>query len=82
MSETVIVALISAGAAVLTSVTALLLNYRGFASIDSRLAAIEGRMNGFDQRLVAMQGDLKEFYKELARHDTEIARLKDHTGLK
>ncbi|MBV8732787.1 MAG: hypothetical protein JO336_23495 [Acidobacteriia bacterium] len=97
MSETVIVALISAGAAVLTSVTALILNYRGFATIDSRISSLESTMNArmntldnrvtsfenrVDQRLGEMQADLKEFYKELARHDTDIARLKDHTGLK
>jgi len=59
MTETVIVALITAGASALVSITALLLNYRGFASIDSRFASVE-------RRLDAMQADLKEFYRLLA----------------
>jgi hypothetical protein len=36
MSDTVIVALISAGASALVAITALVLNYRGFAAIDAR----------------------------------------------
>ena len=59
MTETVIVALISAGASALVSITALLLNYRGFASIDGRFASVE-------RRLDTMQNDLKEFYRTLA----------------
>ena len=70
MTETVIVALISAGASALVSITALLLNYRGFASIDSRFASVE-------RRLDTMQADLKEFYRTLAEHDKRISRLED-----
>jgi len=47
-------------------VTALLLNYRGFASLERRLEVIEKDL----------------IYKSQAEHDKEIARLKDHTGLK
>jgi hypothetical protein len=67
MSDTVVVALISSGGACLIGVTALLLNYRGFTSIENRLGVIEH--------------DVKEFYRLLGLHDTEIARLKDKTGL-
>lgn len=54
MPDTVSVALISAGASALVAMTALLLNYRGFASIDSRFASIE-------RRLDIIQADIKEF---------------------
>jgi hypothetical protein len=37
MDNTVIVALISSGGSVLVAITALILNYRGFASIDARM---------------------------------------------
>jgi hypothetical protein len=67
MSDTVVVALISSGSATLVAITALLLNYRGFTSIENRLAVIEH--------------DVKEFYRLLGLHDTEIVRLKDKTGL-
>lgn len=52
-----------------------ILNYRGFASIDSRLASVE-------QTLEVIERDLKRFYESQAEIEKEIARLKDHTGLK
>jgi hypothetical protein len=52
--------------AIIIPVTALLLNYRGFASLERRLEVIEKDL----------------IYKSQAEHDKEIARLKDHTGLK
>ena len=90
MSETVIVALITAGTSALVAITALLLNYRGFASIDARFASLESSVNGrfsslegtmnnrfasVEQRLNIMQADLKEFYKVQAEHDKRISRL-------
>jgi len=60
--------LIAASGAIVVPVTALLLNYRGFNSLERRLEVIEH--------------DLKDFYKSLSEHDKEIARLKDHTGFK
>ena len=77
MTETVIVALISAGASVLVSITALLLNYRGFASIDARFASVDTRFASIERRLDTMQNDLKEFYRLLAEHDKRITRLED-----
>lgn len=84
MNDTVIVALISAGASALVAITALLLNYRGFASIDSRFAgidnrfnSIENRFNSIERRLDAIAADLKEFYRILAEHDKRISRLED-----
>ena len=88
MSDTVIVALISAGASALVAITALLLNYRGFSSIDarfatlensinSRFASVDGRFASIERRLDAMQADLKEFFKILAEHDKRISRLED-----
>jgi len=79
MSETVIVALITAGTSALVAITALLSNYRGFASIDARFASLESAMNNrfasVEQRLNIMQADLKEFYKVQAEYDKRISRL-------
>jgi len=88
MSDTVAVALISAGASVLVSITALVLNYRGFASIDARFAslevsinarfaAVESRFASIERRLDSMHADLKEFYRLLAEHDKRISRLEE-----
>lgn len=61
LTENVLVALISAGGMSLTAVTALVLNYRGFNSIERRLEIIEK--------------DLKEFFRELSNHDKRITKL-------
>lgn len=63
MTDTVIVALISSSSAVLVSVTALILNYRLFNSLERRIEVIEK--------------DLKEFFKLLAEHDKRISKLED-----
>lgn len=68
MDNTVIVALISTGGSVLVAVTALVLNYRGFASIDARLNL--------------MQSDMKDLYKAMTAIEVDVARLKDHVGMK
>jgi hypothetical protein len=70
MDNAVIVALISAGSSSLVAITALLLNYCGFASIDGRFASIE-------RRLDVIQADIREFYRLLSEHDKRISRLED-----
>lgn len=54
----------------LVAIIALLLNYRGFASIDSRFSAIENRLN-------LMQQDLKDLYKTMAALEVDVALVKD-----
>jgi hypothetical protein len=61
MSDTVLVALIACGGSVLTAVTALLLNYRGFSSLERSIEVIEA--------------DLKQIMKILAEYDKRIERL-------
>jgi hypothetical protein len=63
MTDTVIVGLISAGGTVLTAITALILNYRLFNSLEWRMEVIER--------------ELKEFFKSLAEHDKRISRLEN-----
>lgn len=81
MSENVLTAIISASTSTAVAVTALILAYRGFGSIESRLAALENRMSAIearlDRRLDAIQADLKEFYRILTEHDKRIQRLED-----
>jgi len=81
MSDTVIVALISGGTSTLVAVTALLLNYRGFASIDSRLSSLDNRFTALetrlDNRLASIQADLKEFYRLFAELDKRLIKVED-----
>lgn len=63
MSDTVTVALISAGGSVAVAVTALILNFRLFNSLERRIELIES--------------DLKQFFRDLADHDKRISRLEN-----
>jgi len=68
MDNTVIVALISSSSATLVAIAALILNYRGFSSIDSRLNL--------------MQVDMKDLNKTMTAIETDVAVLKDRAGIK
>jgi hypothetical protein len=85
MDNTVVVALISAGGSVLVAITALVLNYRGFTSIDGRFASLEGRMLSFegrvDARLNMLQYDMKDLNKAMTALEIDVALLKDKAGL-
>lgn len=63
MNDPVVVALISASGSVAVAVTALILNYRLFNSLERRIEII--------------QADLKQFFRDLAEHDKRIARLEN-----
>ncbi len=92
MDSTVIVALISSGASVLVAITALVLNYRGFSSIDGRFGSLESRMLAFEARMLAfenrvdsrlnmMQSDMKDLNKAMIALELDVAKLKDQGGL-
>jgi hypothetical protein len=59
MDNNVLIALIGSGSSGLVAITALLLNYRGFASIDSRFTSLESAVNtrfaSIERRLDVMQ---------------------------
>lgn len=85
MDNTVIVAMISAGGSVLVAVTALVLNYRGFSSIDARFGSLDSRLLSFesrvDGRLNMLQGDMKDLNKAMTALEIDVALLKDKAGL-
>ncbi|MGA2147058.1 MAG: hypothetical protein ABSH49_19080 [Bryobacteraceae bacterium] len=63
MSDTVTVALISAGGSAAVAVTALILNFRLF--------------NSLERRIEVVGSDLKQFFRDLADHDKRISRLEN-----
>jgi len=65
--NTVIVALISTSGSVLVAIAALILNYRGFASIDARLNLL--------------QSDMKDLNKSMTALEIDLALLKDKAGM-
>jgi hypothetical protein len=78
MDNNVLIALIGASSSGLVAITALLLNYRGFASLDARLLALETRV---DNRLNMMQGDMKAMNKTMTAIEIDVARLKNKAGI-
>lgn len=58
MDNTVLVALISSGSSVFVAVTALLLNYRGFVSIDARLNLMQADMKDLNKAMTALEIDV------------------------
>ena len=63
MTDTVIVALISTSGTLSVAITALLLNYRLFNSLERRIEVIKQ--------------DLKQFFRQLAEHDKRLSKLED-----
>jgi hypothetical protein len=63
MSDTVTVALISAGGSAAVAVTALILNFRLF--------------NSLERRIEVVGSDLKQFFRDLADQDKRISRLEN-----
>ena len=62
----------------LVAMTALILNYRGFASLDARITSLESRV---DARFNLMQGDMKDLNKAMTALEIDVALLKDKAGL-
>jgi hypothetical protein len=89
MDNNIATALISSGGSVLVAITALVLNYRGFASLDARITSLESRVDGrftslegrFDARLNSMQADMKDLNKTMTALEVDVALVKDKVGL-
>jgi len=63
MNPNVLVAAINAGGSIIIGVTALILAYRGFGSIERRLELIEQ--------------DLNQFFRSQAEFDKRLQRIED-----
>jgi hypothetical protein len=63
MTDTVTVGLIAAGGSVAVAITALVLNFRLFNSLERRIEVIAR--------------DLKNFFRTVAEHDKRLSKLED-----
>ena len=81
MDNNVLIALIGAGSSGLVAITALLLSYRGFASIDARFAAMDARFASIERRLDLMQTHMKDLNKTMTALEIDVALLKDKAGI-
>ncbi len=59
------------------AITALLLNYRGFASMDSRFASLESAVNSrfgsVEHHLDMLQADMKDLNKAMTALEIDVA---------
>jgi hypothetical protein len=85
MDNNVLIALIGASGSGLVAITALVLNYRGFASIEatmnSRFASVDNRFASIERRLDMMQADMKDLNKTMTALEVDVALVKDKVGL-
>jgi hypothetical protein len=88
MDSNIATPLISAGGSVLVAMTALILNYRGFAamegrfaSMDSRFASMDSRFASIERRLDVLQTDMKDLNKTMTALEIDVALVKDKVGL-
>lgn len=78
MDNNIATALISSAGSVLVAITALILNYRGFASLDARMTSLENRVDG---RFNSIQADMKDLNKAMTALEIDVALVKDKVGL-
>jgi len=78
MNSDVLTAAISAGAAVVTAVVALVLNHRGFTMLENRINSIDTRLS---QELRDVRTDLKQFFQIQADFDKRLSRIEDKLNL-
>ena len=81
MDSNVATALISAGGSVLVAMTALILNYRGFAAMEGRFASMDSRFASIERRLDMLQTDMKDLNKTMTALEIDVALVKDKVGL-
>lgn len=74
LDNNVLIALIGTSSSGLVAITALVLNYRGFASIDGRFASVE-------RRLDALQTDMKDLNRAMTALEIDVALVKAKIGL-
>ena len=69
MTDQVIITLVSTAGTFLTAVAALLLGYRGFASLDARMLALENRVH---TDITALTGAVNDIDKRLTKVEIKL----------
>jgi hypothetical protein len=76
MDSNIATALIGSGGSVLVAVTALILNYRGFASLDGRFTSLDARFSSLDARFTSLDGRFSLLEARMDKFEARVdARL-------
>jgi hypothetical protein len=81
MNPDVLAAIISAASSAAVAITALLLNQRGFTTIENRINGLAQDIRDLRAENSAIRGDLKGFYTLLAEHDKRLGRIEDKLNI-
>lgn len=79
MNPNILTTAISTAGAVITAVVALVLNQRGFTSLENQIRDLRGETN---RRFERIEADLKEFFKAQTEFDKRLGRIEDKLNLK
>jgi hypothetical protein len=78
MDANILAAIISAAGSAAVAITALILNHRGFAAVDSRFSTIENRISDLGNRQTAIENRMTAMENRLDRRLENIeAGLKE-----
>jgi predicted nucleic acid-binding Zn-ribbon protein len=77
MNPDVLTTVITAGAAVLTAIVALVVNYRGFAMLDNRISDSNRRIDDTNRRIDDLRADTNHHFDETNHRFDETNRRID-----
>jgi predicted nucleic acid-binding Zn-ribbon protein len=91
MNPDVLVAMISAASSAAVAITALILNQRGFTTIENRITSIDNRLNRMEDKFDRMQDkyealrtgvreEIKLLTGKLVEMDNRLGRIEDRIG--
>ena len=71
---------LSIGIPTMAVLIGFLMNNARLSSIENRIGSFESnlgaRIDGVDSRLTAIEGEVRQFYRDLGAHEAEIGNLK------
>jgi hypothetical protein len=84
MNPDVLVAIISAASSAAVAITALILNQRGFTTIENRITSIDNRLNRMEDKYERLRSEVHEDIKlltgKLIEMDNRLGRIEDRIG--
>jgi hypothetical protein len=74
----ILAAIISAASSAAVAITALVLNQRGFTTLENRMSALENRV---DRRLESLEGKVDVLMQKFYELDNRVSRMEDKLNL-
>jgi chromosome segregation ATPase len=72
MDANILAAIISAAGSAAVAITALVLNHRGFAAVDSRFASLDSRFASLDSRFASLDSRMTTLENRMTTMETRL----------